>query len=504
MNSIKNIALLALSCCVGNINAQESLKIEHSILKDSSSFYYVNFNQYTQPLKNLPIGVFDSGTGGLTVLDALVNFDQFNNQSKDSGKDEKPDFASEKFVYLADQANMPYGNYHATNKDNLLKEHIIKDFQFLLANKYYPSALDKNSRNDKQQVKAIVIACNTATAYGYEEAAKFVDKTGLNIPIVGVINAAARGTLSFFEKNESGSIGVFATVGTISSGGYERTLKEQIKNGNWTGNIQIFNQGGHGLAEAVDEEPDFIQTQASVIRDNYRGPSLANTDHQIDRALLQVYNFNFADNKMICDSKQVDDCTIMQLNDTENYVRYHLVSLLEKMRKAEDAQPLKALILGCTHYPYLVKEINLTLEELRNYKDQHNKYIYKHLLADHIEIVDPSIYVAQELYAALKQNNLFGNGSDMWNQSEFFISVPNTDNSDVLLDEIGRFTYDYKYGREEGNIQEYVKVVPFDKTNVSMETLHRLEKLVPNTFKLIKNFSRNSDKLGATKPENKI
>lgn len=484
-----------LTCMSITAFAQQPLGIEQAILKDTTNFYHINFNQYATPLKNLPIGVFDSGTGGLTVLDALINFDQYNNDSKEKGSDSQADFQREKFIYLADQANMPYGNYHATNKDDLLKEHIIKDFQFLLAKKYYPTVHSKNANTDKQQVKAIVIACNTATAYGYEEAVNFVKSTGLDIPIIGVINAAARGTLSYFDKNESGSIGVFATVGTIASGGYERTLREQIAALGLQGDIQIFNQGGYGLAEAVDEEPDFIHIKANNPRDNYRGPSLSHADYQIDKALLQVYNFNFEGNKMICDSKEVDDCSILQLNDSENYVRYHLVTLLENMRKAERAQPLKALILGCTHYPYLVKEIKQVLSELANYRGNNGEYVYRHLLAEHIEIVDPSVYVAQELYTELKAKDLFGNTFNMWNDSEFFISVPNTDNTNVQLDAEGRFTYDYKYGRTEGQIQEYIKVVPFDRTNISNETLSRFEKLIPNTYKLLQNFSKESNKV---------
>jgi len=117
-----------------DLNAQESLKIENSILYDTANFYYVDFNHYQKPLKSLPIGVFDSGTGGLTVMDALVNFDQYNNDSHTQHADGQLDFQKEDFIYLADQANMPYGNYHATNKDDLLKEHINKDFQFLLGN----------------------------------------------------------------------------------------------------------------------------------------------------------------------------------------------------------------------------------------------------------------------------------------------------------------------------------------------------------------------------------
>src|SRR5690606_11740213 len=89
------------------------LPIEQTILKDSSSFYYINFAQYPTSLKGLPIGVFDSGTGGLTVLDAIVRFDEYNNADKQAGADGVVDFQHEDFIYLADQANMPYGNYHA-------------------------------------------------------------------------------------------------------------------------------------------------------------------------------------------------------------------------------------------------------------------------------------------------------------------------------------------------------------------------------------------------------
>ena len=74
----------------------------------------------------------------------------------------------ESFIYLADQANMPYGNYSKENKVDLLKEHIIKDTQFLLGNKYYFDSNDASVNTDKQPVKAIVVACNTATAYGKE------------------------------------------------------------------------------------------------------------------------------------------------------------------------------------------------------------------------------------------------------------------------------------------------------------------------------------------------
>src|SRR5690349_9463140 len=131
------------------VHAQSSLQIEDAILKNQQSFYFVDFKSYPNNLNELPIGVFDSGTGGLTVLDALVNFDEHDNQTKAPKKDGQLDFRKENFIYLADQANMPYGNYHAVQKDNLLKEHIIKDIQFLLSDKYYPSHVDAKPKTDK-------------------------------------------------------------------------------------------------------------------------------------------------------------------------------------------------------------------------------------------------------------------------------------------------------------------------------------------------------------------
>jgi len=475
---------------------QTALQIENVILNDQKNFYFIDFENYPKSLNNLPIGVFDSGTGGLTVLDALVNFDEYDNESKVLKKDGVLDFSKENFIYLADQANMPYGNYHAVNKDDLLKEHIIKDFQFLLSDKYYLHYNDQNYQTNKDKVKAIVIACNTATAYGYSDAEAFMKKTKLDIPVIGVINAAARGTLANFGKEESGAIAVFATVGTIASKGYERTLREQINTLGLKGDIQIFNQGGHGVAEAVDGEPNFIKAEAKHPRSNYRGPSLDNKDYKIDRTLLDIYNFNFDKNQMLCDGKDVEDCSQLQINSSENYIRFHLVSLLEQMRKTENAQPLKSLILGCTHYPYLIKEINEVLLELKNYKGNDGDFKYRSLISENVHIVDPSIFVARELHQALAQKELFNSNGNMLENSEFYISVPNTENKNVKLEgEELRFNYDYKYGRNENEIQEYVKVVPFDRKNVSDLTLERFRSIIPNTYELIRSFSQHSPKL---------
>lgn len=473
------------------------LPIEHAILHDTASFFYIDFAKYPTSRNEMPVGVFDSGTGGLTILDAIVRFDEYNNEFHQRGGDGLADFAREDFIYLADQANMPYGNYHATGKTDLLQEHIIKDFQFLLSDRYYTNSADEVLKR-KRPVKAIVVACNTATAYGYEHGVDFIEKTGIDIPVIGVINAAVSGTLDKFGQQENGAIGVFATVGTIASEGYERTLREMLSQSGYGGRIQIVNQGGHGLAEAVDGEIDYINREITAPRDFYRGPALDNEVHRIERELLPVYNFDFSNNHMLCDTENADDCRVLQINSAENYIRYHLVTLLENLKNRDDPQPLKALILGCTHYPYVRKEIEMVLAELRDLHDVDGEtHRYRDLISEKVHIIDPAVYVAKELYASLSERQLFNRDGNMVSGSEFYISVPNKRNQNVRLDSVGRFTYDYKYGRMAGDIQEYTRVVPFDNGNVSQETSHRLKQTIPDTYHLIDNFMFNQQKTTA-------
>jgi glutamate racemase len=409
--------------------------VEKAILLQKDNFYYIDFKRYPAADASLPIGVFDSGTGGLTILNTLIKADSYNNGTKKPGGDHVADFAKEKFIYLADQANMPYGNYYSANKTDLLVEHVIKDAQFMLANKYYSSASTANYSSDKQPVKVIVVACNTATAYGKEYIEAFIRKAGVPIKVIGVIDAGAKGTLAVFKKDENGSVGVFATVGTIASKGYEQTIKNLKNDMGYTGKFQVFNQGGYGLAEVIDEEPDFIDRQAKTLRKNYRGPSFESAENKIDKTLLDVYKFDFSGNKMLCDGKNSDDCDNLQLNAAENYVRYHLVSLMEKIRKSPDPQPLKALVLGCTHYPYMELEIRKVFSELYNYR-KGNKYIYRALMSDDIKIIDPAVNVAIELHEFLAKQNLF-NPNGAMNNSEFYISVPNISNKNTKIDEQG-------------------------------------------------------------------
>jgi len=480
----------------------EKKDIVETIIKDTSNFYFIDFKNYPEKEKTLPIGVFDSGTGGLTVLKAIVNFDENENSTYLSGSDGVLDFEKESFIYLGDQANMPYGNYYAVNKVDLLKEHIIKDTQFLLGTKYYTDEDDTTPNLDKQPVKVIVVACNTATAYGKEHIEDFIKKSQLDIKVIGVIDAGVRGTLETLKKDENAIIGVLATEGTVSSKGYENTLMKYIKEFGYTGKIEVFSQGGIGIAEAVDEDPDYYNKNLNTPREAYKGPGLEG-DVKIDKTLFDIYNFNFDNGKMLCDSKSVDDCSMIQINDAENYVRYHLVTLMEKIRLSKSPNKLKSIILGCTHYPYLTDEMHLVLKELYDYKTKDGLFLYRPYMEKDIQLVDPAVKTAKELYDYLKEEALFNDHGNI-EESEFYISVPNKANKNNVIDELGRFTYDYKYGRNANEIQEYVKIVPFSKKNISGDILTRFQMQIPNVYQLMQEFSQNNSKTKTISETDKI
>lgn len=438
----------------------------------------------------LPVGMFDSGIGGLTVMNELVKLDSFHQQNGANQPDGVPDFSNERFIYFADQANMPYGLYEAENNVPLLQEHIVKATSFLLDTTYALSPDDTLLLGRKQSAKLIVIACNTATAYGIDNVKAEVDRRGLDTEVFGVIDAGAEAALKCLKPNERAGIAVFATVGTVNSNGYVKAIQEkwsQIPDSVRPDSVVVYQQGGLGLAEAIEEIPDYIDKSATSVRQNYLGPAFEND--MLDSTLLDAYQFDFESNRMLCDASGLTQgCRILQINDIGNYVRYHMVSLLEQIRLDDDKAPLKAMILGCTHYPFVVDEIRNTLADLRAYK-KNGVYIYRSCLADHVQLIDPSVTLAQDVYRYMLQNNLLSHPKEEGQQdySEFYISVPDPHHTSTLLDSSGNFTYAFKYGRTAGE-DHYTKVVPMLPTYVPEDKFGLLEKMIPETKDLVQEF----------------
>jgi glutamate racemase len=423
-----------------------------------------------------PIGVFDSGTGGLTVLEAMLTLDAFNNETGLPGADGKPDFEKEYFQYLADQANMPYGNYAAENKTKLLQEHVIKNMDFLLKYRF-----DLNGIQPAQQklgVKMLVLACNTATAFALPEVKQFVNDNGSNVPVVGVINAGVKAALAYQATHEKGAIGVFATAGTVASNGYPKTIREMAAKLGMKEPV-IVSQGGFGLADAIDRDYSFFDAEAKGYRNGYKGPSMNNMTYRIDTALLNVYRFNKENNKLLCEYDDKGKCLDIQLNDPENYVRYHLVSLFERMRADGITTPMNTLILGCTHYPFMKDTIRNVLNELYNLK-LNGEYVYRSVLSPRVELVDPAVETAKEAYLELRAKDISNQGPKSGHR--FFITIPNRQLEEVKLQPDGWFTYEYKYGRKEGANKNYVLFTPFDRQNISAATYERLRLALPSVY----------------------
>ncbi|MBN2570659.1 MAG: glutamate racemase [Ignavibacteriales bacterium] len=129
--------------------------------------------------KYKPIGVFDSGIGGLTVVKKLASC-----------------LPNESIVYFGDTARVPYGS-----KSNFtVIEYSMEDARFLI----------------NKDVKLIVVACNTASSIALSAL-----QNNFDIPIIGMIEAGSRRAL---EKTRSGKIGIIGTSATINSKAYSKEI----------------------------------------------------------------------------------------------------------------------------------------------------------------------------------------------------------------------------------------------------------------------------------------
>lgn len=156
-------------------------------------------------MKKNPIGVFDSGVGGLTVLKSLIKV-----------------LKDEDFIYFGDVARLPYG----TKSEQTIKRYGYQDTRFLF---------------DKK-VKLIVVACNTVSSVAIDYL-----KDNFNIPIIGVIQPAAEIAVEKAKK----SIGIIGTVATIKSGKYFEYIKKFSKDKNK--NIEVYQQPTSLLVPLIED-----------------------------------------------------------------------------------------------------------------------------------------------------------------------------------------------------------------------------------------------------------
>lgn len=422
---------------------------------DGTAPFSVDRAAWKSETKDLPIGVFDSGIGGLTVLEAILKLDEFDNDRFTPGADGRPDFERERFVYFGDQANMPYGNYSSVNKQTFLKELILKDAAFLLGRRYWPSPTALQPAHDKPPVKAIVIACNTATAWGLEEIRQLIDRWKIPVFVVGVVEAGARGVSERIGTDGSRhTIAVLATVGTCSSNAYPKAIQKSVGLAGRTQPV-VIQQGSVGMAGAIESDPAFVVSDVHSTNQGpaYQGPAVDHPAAKIRAEFLPRYRFDSAGLL-----GAIDDPKTLRLNSTENYIRYDVATLVESYRESGGAEPIDTVVLGCTHFPLVEKEILAAFEGLRTLEVD-GQHPYANLISDRIAIVDPARLTAHELFVKLSQRRLrakgTGNGASSQSMAQdlFFLSVASRRCPTAQLDSNGALTRDYKYSRSKGKLE---------------------------------------------------
>ena len=195
-------------------------------------------------MDNRPIGIFDSGIGGISILNELYK-----------------ELSNEEFIYLADNKNCPYGN----KSKKIITELSIKNCKELI----------------KLNCKIIIVACNTSTTNSIESLRK-----AFNCPIIGI----EPGIKPAILETKTKKIGVLATEKTLNS---DIFLKTQYTNNKEK--IKIFEQPGFGLVESLEKG---VQLKSIIFKqklDKYLFPM---KEKNIDHLVLGCTHYNFLKNEI--------------------------------------------------------------------------------------------------------------------------------------------------------------------------------------------------------------
>ncbi len=219
-----------------------------------------------------PIGIFDSGVGGLTVWKELINI-----------------LPNESIVYFADSKNCPYGSKSDKEIINFSK----KNVEFLLS----------------QQCKIIVVACNTATAAAID----FLRKN-YNVPFIGMEPAVKPAA----SNSKTGHIGILATQGTFNGKLFKETSRK------YADNIETNIQIGVGLVEMV-ENFKADTNEAEVLLRQYIEPMINNN---VDQIVLGCTHYPFLYNrikKIVGNTATIINPSIAVAKQTQaQLLKYHL------------------------------------------------------------------------------------------------------------------------------------------------------------------------------------
>ena len=217
-------------------------------------------------MDNRPIGIFDSGVGGISILNEL--FKKLRN---------------EKFIYLADNKNCPYGN----KSKKIITELSIKNCKELI----------------KLNCKVIVVACNTSTTNSIESLRKV-----FKCPIIGI----EPGIKPAILETKTKKIGVLATEKTLTSDVFLRT-----QNSNNKEEIKIYEQPGFDLVESLEKG---VQIESILFKQKLNKYLFPMIEKNIDHLVLGCTHYNFLKDeikKIIGDKIKIVDSIMPVVNQTK-------------------------------------------------------------------------------------------------------------------------------------------------------------------------------------------
>lgn len=195
--------------------------------------------EYPHTVDSRPIGMFDSGFGGLTVARALIDL-----------------LPNEDLVYVGDTGRYPYGPRDLGE----VREFALEITEHLLRT---------------HNVKMVVVACNTASAAALDELQKITP-----VPVIGVIEPGAAALL---DATRNGRVGVIGTVGTIGSGAYQRAVAQN------SAAVELSCAACPGFVEFV-ERGETDSEQVHVLAERLLAPLV---DADVDSLLLGCTHYPF-------------------------------------------------------------------------------------------------------------------------------------------------------------------------------------------------------------------
>lgn len=217
-------------------------------------------------MDNRPIGIFDSGIGGISILNELFK-----------------ELRNEKFIYLADNKNCPYGS----KSKKIITKLSIKNCKELI----------------KLNCKIIIVACNTSTTNSIESLRKI-----FNCPIIGI----EPGIKPAILETKTKKIGVLATEKTLSSDVFLKTQDSNNKE-----KIKIYEQPGFGLVESLEKG---VQIKSILFKQKLNLYLFPMIEKNIDHLVLGCTHYNFLKDeikKIIGDKIKIVDSIMPVVNQTK-------------------------------------------------------------------------------------------------------------------------------------------------------------------------------------------